>query len=389
MANDLANKNSADEVRSSSTGIALEAIKKIHDQGLLFSMVLFVVALYAVKTVLLDTPWRVRLAVWVAVLVFVCFMVYSLARRFIYKPKLPTLSGTATLGSFRDELENKSDAQLLDVARQHRIPPFSEDDLTKRKKVNHIMEFIPLSKLQPARDLSRWIALFTVLMLLFPLWTWYRARPTASEQRLRQYYALLDEKRFEDAWDLIHSARKYEIRDRIKTANDFAKTYETTRSHQNVKIDSDRVGSDDATYWVSYDVQDRLPRTELYELTERTVRELFNKGIMNEDNTLDLILDNLRMYFDLSQSEEAKIKEFVRTRQADFLFDPSFVSEVGRYLKLSPRGDYQNASRLDAWRHFIVQIQLLKQDGEWKIRGGLDRPTAVVVYSPGTRIPTK
>src|SRR5690242_16510989 len=104
--------------------LALRAISGIKHQGLLLAIALFVIVLIFVIIAMSepDVPWKIRIAVSVAVLSFVCFMVYSLAGRFIYTPKIPSLPITATLGGFRDALEKKTDQQLLQLVRKYHLP---------------------------------------------------------------------------------------------------------------------------------------------------------------------------------------------------------------------------------------------------------------------------
>lgn len=98
-------------------------------------------------------------------------------------------------------------------------------------------------KLQP-RDISKPIAFFTATLLLFPLWHWYRTKPTAGERVIGQYYAFIESRMFDEAWDLIHRARKQEVSNTIRDARDFQRVYETTLTHQDIRIGLDKIVGD-------------------------------------------------------------------------------------------------------------------------------------------------
>jgi hypothetical protein len=211
-----------------------------------------------------------------------------------------------------------------------------------------------------------------------------RSRDPRDEKAyaIERFYNLIEARRFEEAWTLIHRARKAEV-PLIRNWEDFAKTYSTTMSHQNVEVRSDQNGETEATYLVRFDVEDRFLTNMFYQYRERSVREIFDNGVMNKDQTLRIIFDNLRTYFFLPEEEQPGVEEFLLQQRLDFLYSPLFISEVGRLLNLEPRETFENAPRVVAWRHFILRIKVAREDSDWKIRSGLYPPVAAIAYGPG------
>jgi hypothetical protein len=198
---------------------------------------------------------------------------------------------------------------------------------------------------------------------------------------IRAFYDHIDSKQFDDAWALIHKARKLEL-PQIENSDDFGLLYATTLDHNKVTIEPYKGDKDGNTYAVTFDVRDAFLNNALYRYRDRSVRELIEDEVLNKETIISLILDDLRIYYDVSQESVQRVETAVMQSRLDHLFSPLLISELGRTLSLRPNMDFSSAPRTSAWRHFILHIKLSEDSGNYKIRGGLYPPVAVVAFGP-------
>jgi hypothetical protein len=262
--------------------------------------------------------------------------------------------------------------------------PLTTEELTQRWKKLAII--LPAIMLLVA-------PLMTVLVtrLIMPKETAVSQNQIAQDEKanvIQLFYDRLNGRNYEDAWALIHRARKEEIRGRIKDANDFKSLYASTVTHKNIKIVSETHSDTEATYNVSFDVQDAVLRNELYQSREEKISKAFEKGIINKDKLVDLVFENLNDYFILPDKEKERIGSMIGQSQLSSLFSPMFIQEFGRELNLNQRSGFTQALRDPVWRHILLRITLRRDDGDWKILSGLDRPV-IAIYGPGAAIQSK
>lgn len=205
---------------------------------------------------------------------------------------------------------------------------------------------------------------------------------------IHRFYEDLNGQRYDEAWALIHRARKAEISLIVKDANDFKKRYVSTTAHTNIKI---AMETDDATepiYVVAFDVQDDALRSTLYQLKEQRVDESVQKGIVNKKRMVDLVFANLNDYFIVPDQDKLRIEELIGKRRLSSLFSPVFIQEFAEELGLDQRLGHSVPLKDSIWRHFIYRLAIRKEENDWKIRRGLDKPV-IAEYGPGAPILSK
>lgn len=72
------------------------------------------------------------------------------------------------------------------------------------------------------------------------LWMWGSGKEVVSKdpgsEAVQSFFSHIEKREFPHAWDLIHPARKDEIKDVIKNAKDFGDRYQSTRGYENIKV---------------------------------------------------------------------------------------------------------------------------------------------------------
>lgn len=216
-------------------------------------------------------------------------------------------------------------------------------------------------------------------------------QPDEAKQTIERFYTAIEKGNLDSAYELIHRARIEKIRETNPTwgKEDFRKTYATTGIYRHKEINRATGYGDDSAriYNVSFDVSDELPLNRLYELRQALVKDVVSKVLINEDSLIALILENLNEFYDVPQSADQTIRQYVRNRKFESLIDPEFLSEIQRnfaqqyHIDLKPRTNRPSTKTI--WRHFRQKLQMAQEDGSWKIRDGLAKPEAVANYSPG------
>jgi hypothetical protein len=121
-----------------------------------------------------------------------------------------------------------------------------------------------------------------------------------AAEAIKQYYEAVQDRRCDDAWNLIHSARKKILADDRNFARDqFCEAYETTQTYQNLELvrEDKKNLMTSRLYRVAYDVEDVLVRNNLYDLQLKDFADVMGSGPWNEAYLTNAILDNLRLYY--------------------------------------------------------------------------------------------
>jgi hypothetical protein len=210
-----------------------------------------------------------------------------------------------------------------------------------------------------------------------------------AADNIQRYYKLLNDHQYEDAWLLLHRNRRAELQKVLPNWEAFAHRFDTTRGHENFRIDLEKRDLGTLFYWVSFDVKDSVPKCDLYEYRDRLAKDLFATGVLNKDRTLELVSANLGIYYDTSALAATDLEKIVSQTRVESLFSPMFIFELASDLKLSERPNFPLAPMRDVWRHFILEVKMRQDDNVWKIADGLTRPAAVGSYDPTSRIPSK
>jgi hypothetical protein len=256
--------------------------------------------------------------------------------------------------------------------------PLSTEDLTQSWKKAAII--------LPCITTILSFALGIMIPKLLGLWN-----PTVHDEKaevIQRFYEDLNSRRYDDAWALIHQARKAEIQKSIKDANDFKMRYFSTVTHSNIKITLDQNDAVQPTYIVAFDAQDNVLRSALYQMKEERVDEAVMRGIIDKKKLVDLVFANLQEYFALSDDDRAKVESSIGKRRLSSLFSPVFVEEFAEELGLEQKRLGTAPLTDSVWRHFILRLTLMKEDDDWKIRSGLGS-SLVAEYGMGAVVPLK
>ena len=204
---------------------------------------------------------------------------------------------------------------------------------------------------------------------------------------VEQFYAAVDAKRFDEAWRLIHSARKEELnKDGRFDARRLADLYEDS-SHENMQIAQQPSGGlKGRAYRVTFDVENRFRQNSFYALRWAPLEEAFGRGLLDEGRTIALVMEDLGRYFELPEGLRPQLRATIATKNLEFLFAPEFVDEAVSYLRREAGIDLrlraQQSSMSVTRRHFILNLRLAPDDGRWRIRTGLATPELVAPYRP-------
>jgi len=219
----------------------------------------------------------------------------------------------------------------------------------------------------------------------------FSLRPTPADEgkhTIDTFYRSIQNKDFDSAYRLIHRAKIDDIHRRSSSwgRDEFAHTYDTAQSFQNINI-SDAIGGageSSRRYLVTFDVCDEVPRNRLFDARQREIGELVASGIINADALVTSVLADLRSYYDIPGDVRPDLEDVLLHRQTDSIFDPMLVFEVHRLLSERHLSKYPEAitpaSRVRVWRHVLQGIRVDLDGTNWEIRDGLYPPLAVAVY---------
>jgi hypothetical protein len=214
--------------------------------------------------------------------------------------------------------------------------------------------------------------------------------PDQAKENIEKFYSAIEDGNFDTAFRLIHPARLDEIR-AVKpnfSRDQFKELYASTREYKNRFVSRlhSLFETDSRVYSVSFDVSDEVPRNRLYESRQALVKDVAQTGILNIEPLLSSVINNLKESYDLPPNIEPVVRDDVLSRQFESVFDPLFLSEIRRNLS----EEYQvrmtlrrtRPSTMLVWRHFLQNIEMLKDDQSWKVRQGIAQPRAVANYLP-------
>jgi hypothetical protein len=208
--------------------------------------------------------------------------------------------------------------------------------------------------------------------------------PDEARETINAFYHHVEGKDFSQAYDLIHSARKDEMKLQKRDYNGFKDAYASTRDYRNLQITFDKAEEETSSRWflVAYDVKDAFPLNTLREESWLSSSVLINAGLIDQQKLSEILLADIRRDYVLPEDSNPKVMEYVRRAPLHFLFEPSFVTDVADFLRLSSK----QGSGKDSWSHHIEHLRLQRQDG-WKIREGLHPPLFLAQYPPGVEPP--
>lgn len=137
-------------------------------------------------------------------------------------------------------------------------------------------------------------------------------------------------------------------------------------------------------YWVSFDVLDEVPESELYALFARPLSELVARGMVDKEHLIQALLGDLTRHYSLPPEKVAEAERHILSTRASAVFGPKMIPELSRRLNLqvTPGG-----SPMRVWSRFIQHVELESRSG-WKIRRGLFPSTLEAYYPSGTQIPS-
>jgi hypothetical protein len=195
---------------------------------------------------------------------------------------------------------------------------------------------------------------------------------------IKRFYAYIDQGDFSSAWDCLHSGRQKQLHDQgITDGPEHLKSvYATTVGHSNLRIDHLEGGLTDATFMVSFDVEDAFPRNDLFYSYQNNVIDM-TETTMAKEELLRKAMANIRRYFEIT--EESDIRAHIGQQKVGFLFHPEFVSEVAREKGLKRRADYGKLQKSYVDRHFVLEIKVAKDGPSWRILGGLYPPKGISI----------
>jgi hypothetical protein len=215
------------------------------------------------------------------------------------------------------------------------------------------------------------------------------APPDEAKEVITRFYDAIQDLNFDTAFRLIHPARLDEIHERRPSfgRDTLKELYSSTREYRNKLITLASAKDPSArVYHVSFDVSDEVPRNRLFESRQALVRDFVEWNIINENALVAAVLKNLKEFYQVPDGAEPAIRQFILSRQFESVLDPLFLLELRRNLNEQVHMDFrpqgENPSSMVIWRHFLADIEVLKDENNWKIRQGLGEPMAVANYLP-------
>lgn len=204
------------------------------------------------------------------------------------------------------------------------------------------------------------------------------------------YYGLIQGRRCEEAWRMIHPARQDTLAKEFRGfgGKEFCAAYRTTKTYENLQItrQQDIVGIEGSkVYRVSYDVKDEFPNNRyFFEVRTKTVGDVLRTESVNEKEVFKAVVTNMRRYYDVPNDVLPQLHEIVNNMPVGFIFAPELISEVTRLIKLNYGVELKEKearpSRQEVKRHYVHNLVMSEDQGIWKIRDGLSFPDLVAPY---------
>jgi hypothetical protein len=197
------------------------------------------------------------------------------------------------------------------------------------------------------------------------------------------FYDHVQRKDFAQAFDLVHDARKEEMKQQGRTYEDFKKSSESVREYRNIQIDFEQAESNTSRlYWVSFDVKDSFPENRLSDDSWHSSSRMIDAGVVSGKKLLDIVMSDLGRYYDVPEEAVPKVREYLRKASLHFILEPAFIADVGDAIHLNRKP----VNGVESWSHHIESVKLQTDNG-WKIRSGLFPETFIGTYQPGAEHP--
>ncbi|AMK75610.1 MULTISPECIES: hypothetical protein [Methylomonas] len=202
---------------------------------------------------------------------------------------------------------------------------------------------------------------------------------------IKAFYIAIQRRKFNEAYNLIHDACIDEIKKNnpIFDQKHFMADYATTAEYRNFKITRVNSLEDNKilNYALSFDVKDMLPRSRIYQLRNATLKDWVAAGIINKESLFSFILEDIKEYYDIPQDAEPIIREYLSKRRFETLLGPEVLPQLQRNIQsIELKKRVETPPLYPVWRHFLLHLQLLEDNGQWKIRQGIEDPTAIAEY---------
>lgn len=202
--------------------------------------------------------------------------------------------------------------------------------------------------------------------------------PDEVRDAIASFYRYVENKNFDQAFDLIHSARKEEMKQNNRGYEDFKNASASMRDIRNLQILPDKAEAGAyRMYLVSYDVKDTFPANTLREESWLASSVLMDVGLINQEKIMSMVLADLRRDYDFREELRPRVREYVRRTPVHYLFEPSFIEDVANWLHLT----FRQTRGKDSWSHHIEYLKMQEENG-WKIRSGLFPPKFSEQYPP-------
>lgn len=212
-------------------------------------------------------------------------------------------------------------------------------------------------------------------------------------QAIKTFYTAIQSKKCSDAWSLIHSARKMELKAKDFGEGEFCGSYGTTLTFENLDVQRQESKVDvipARIYRIAYDVWDEFPRNDLGDLRLKDFGDVAKSGSYDEKKLMEIIMRNLRLYYVVPDDTEVKIRELIANTPFWFTASPEFITEIKRLLNIKYKIDLAPQKMPPPYRrverHYVHNLTMMLDDGQWKIRDGLAAPVLVAPYIPRDRV---
>lgn len=214
-----------------------------------------------------------------------------------------------------------------------------------------------------------------------------RTESDPARKAIETFYGNIERHDFREAYQLIHPRRIEKIRERLPDFDEssFARAYATSRHHSGFLIDfiSNDGSIGTRAYRVSFDVEDELPRNHLFLSRQQTFKEFI--GEIPDAAALEKrIVDDITGNWDVPAARRKDVVDFIRDRQMEALLAPTLIADVGRVMGFSARESSSPSTTVLVNRHFVLELTMAEDGGQWKILDGLANPKAIAIY--GTTI---
>jgi hypothetical protein len=205
---------------------------------------------------------------------------------------------------------------------------------------------------------------------------------------IERFFEELTRKEWDKALALIHPDRIAEIR---KVSPDFSREalrslYEPLVGYDNLKVKTAaEEGVKARTYSVSVDAEELWPRSSFFvKLQTQRLHEAVRDGLIDEEKTVSTILEDLRAHYEIPEELVPQVRRVLLTRKWRAIFSPAFTYELQRDLtneaRLKVRPKENQATPIQARRHFVFNLRVANDEGQWRIRAGLSNPGLVAPH---------